>query len=301
MSVFFAGAMALGVHLNTIRPFNYDATSTIRRERNMIIVEDVAIKHLASHHNTNSAACNFIPKVCFGKEEKGALRKIIFCNHSNKIVVPLAIDERVPRLRHVATKVYFSNHIKCRGVTKVFDRDVKSNTDHSIFVASFISRIFRRYDIKICSQTHPPMFGGYPGQFASGVSIAFCDHQGTTAFVRRRFGEIGSSFRFFGSLFSPMGGAPGREQSSPTKRQPRNTKDEGPEGPICRVSSGVCGLPLGAKIALAVLMPGLATAIWIRSYWLFLDGRSNASKLVAAISLGGGLIGLAAFGVAWTG
>jgi len=58
---------------------------------------------------------------------------------------------------------------------------------------------------------------------------------------------------------------------------------------------------LGAKIAFTIILAGLATAIWSRSYWLFLDGRSNSLKLAGGIVFGLGLLALSFLSVAWTG
>lgn len=104
-----------------------------------------------------------------------------------------------------------------------------------------------------------------------------------------------------GGLFGPMSGTPRGQQSAAPNGQSRYTGDQRPKRPICRISSGVCGLPLSAKIALTVILSGLATAIWSRSYWLFLDGKLTCRRMAGAFALGWCLLGFTFLAVAWAG
>lgn len=96
-----------------------------------------------------------------------------------------------------------------------------------------------------------------------------------------------------------LGGIPGVDRSSnrgversSSNAQTDQSGNEGVKRPRCRISSGVCGLPLSAKIAATIFLSIGATAIWGLSLWKRLDGRSNSLQFIAAGLCAVGLLGL---------
>ena len=139
----------------------------------------------------------------------------------------------------------------------------------------------------------------WPRQFAGKLIGRFSEFEGFECCVSRLLGFIrsppslqGARLRMLCGFFSPMRCTPRGEESAAPNNQANQAKPEGGRRPPCGFSSGVCGLPLGAKIALTVISAGIATAIWSWGYWKFLDGRSNAIKLSIAA-----LVGLIALGL----
>jgi hypothetical protein len=89
------------------------------------------------------------------------------------------------------------------------------------------------------------------------------------------------------------------EQSDSTDGKGYRRPEHGPVRPICRVSSGACGIPLGAKIGLVVVLTVGAWGLIFASFGL-LGLRIRNRREGAIYVLGGvGLIGLSA--VIWGG
>ena len=139
-----------------------------------------------------------------------------------------------------------------------------------------------------------------PGSSSSNKSFSR-DCIGFSGFFCCVNGGGRASFGVIGGLLRPVGGAPSSKQSAAANRQSKASGYKRPQCPVCRFSSGVCGFPLSAKIALTIVLAGLATAIWSRSYWLFLDGRSNPFQLSVWFLVGLGVTVLNFLAVAWTG
>lgn len=113
--------------------------------------------------------------------------------------------------------------------------------------------------------------------------------------------SYGTSFSVFGGFLRPSGSEPRSNQSPHANADSDQARDKGPQPPTCRFSSGVCGLPLGAKIALMIILSGGATGVWSFGFWKFLDGRRNAIQLSLDSLLALAMIGFGIFAVAWTG
>lgn len=77
----------------------------------------------------------------------------------------------------------------------------------------------------------------------------------------------------------PSSETSGNESSQPDEAR-HDTDHKSPERPVCRLSSGVCGLPLGAKIGSTIVLSILATCIWMWGWIGFLNRRFNLAQLI---------------------
>jgi hypothetical protein len=113
------------------------------------------------------------------------------------------------------------------------------------------------------------------------------------------FGGVSASHRLVGSALSKPRSKSRSGQSGGTDEQPYQGGIESSGAPPCRFTSGVCGLPLGAKVALTIILTGVASGVWLWTLWGFFERRRNAIQLLSSGLIGCSLIGLSFYAATW--
>ena len=150
------------------------------------------------------------------------------------------------------------------------------------------------------------MIGDFCKQFDFGIlagrleAVAFSYSQiwatlGESDFPR----YIRTSLRFKSSLFSPVRSPASENQGESGNKQTSYASPKHFSRPYCRLSSGICGFPLSAKIAFTLILSGLATGIFSFVLWESFEGRRNSFDLVLSALLGCGLFALSYVLFAW--
>lgn len=132
--------------------------------------------------------------------------------------------------------------------------------------------------------------------------MRFVNGQIRAALCKAHFpSNVGRTLGFVRRMFCPMCSPSRKKQSETTYTQPKDASPKSPHSPNCRITSGVCGFPLGAKIALTVIMSLGASSIFSFTMWEFFEGRRNAMQLLLTGLLACGLCVVSYVGFFWGG
>jgi hypothetical protein len=117
--------------------------------------------------------------------------------------------------------------------------------------------------------------------------------------TQTRLSQVRASLSFFSCALGPMSGPSGEKKREATYHKASQSREEGDGRPPCSFASGICGLPLGAKIALTIVFSGLAAGIWSFTLWESFEGRRNTLQVVLAGAFSCGLIALSLVAALW--
>jgi len=147
-----------------------------------------------------------------------------------------------------------------------FGHDAKSRT------ATSVSHLYHQFWL------YSPFENGLSanhGEISAGLSLAHFASNADGVFRRlgASFGLLGPGFGMHCSVSSKLGGGTGGEQGERTDNGSGENEPVGAHGPIRRLLGGIGGLPLGAKVGVAVILSCLAGWIGVFGYVGILDWR----------------------------